>query len=483
MKEKARFVFIAIAYTIIFAPYIFNIYYSMPANDDFGLAINWWGKGIIGEAFMRAAWNYMNWFGQSGILAVLVQVLFNPLHWFNNMGHSMGICLILWNGLIIFGVLNGFKRIIMYFVDGEGKYKAEIATLVLTTIITSTYYYNDIYNWWSGVGGYSLMMMVAVQSLAYTCEYVDVPSKKKYIMMIVLGTCACTSVMYCVPVGLMYLFIMIFLNEKTISFKTIALPFIFYVIAGISTVVAPGNFARMNPEDAKESSIVGSVIVAFRIIIQRLSEALFTKWWVVALLAIIFILGFSVKAKRQPSFLKILLGVICIVVSAAGAELPYIYGQNKHASDEFAPRALYVMDYIIWLGLVVTVFLLGMYFASKTTSKAITKIVFLIAIAVGTVSILSGNIKYEIHIDMMSKKALIIQSYDLWNGIFDEIEAADSNKDIVVVRPQLTWCQYVYYPGIDEELKDPIGPDDGYANCNQCAAKYFGKKMVAVVFE
>ena len=40
-------------YIIVFIPYVFCIYNSMPANDDFALSLNWWGKGIVGEAIER----------------------------------------------------------------------------------------------------------------------------------------------------------------------------------------------------------------------------------------------------------------------------------------------------------------------------------------------------------------------------------------------------------------------------------------------
>ena len=52
--EKKWNIVLVCACVVIFLPHIFNIYYSMPANDDFALSLNWWGKGIIGEAFMRA---------------------------------------------------------------------------------------------------------------------------------------------------------------------------------------------------------------------------------------------------------------------------------------------------------------------------------------------------------------------------------------------------------------------------------------------
>ena len=84
-----------IGYILLLAPFVYAVFYSMPANDDFALGINWWGENIIVEGFKRMAWNYLHWFGQSGTIAILIQVILNPLYWFKNVGHSFGICMMI----------------------------------------------------------------------------------------------------------------------------------------------------------------------------------------------------------------------------------------------------------------------------------------------------------------------------------------------------------------------------------------------------
>ena len=68
-----------IGYILLLAPFVYAVFYSMPANDDYALGTNWWGANIFVEAFKRMQWNYLHWFGQSGTIAILIQVIFNPL--------------------------------------------------------------------------------------------------------------------------------------------------------------------------------------------------------------------------------------------------------------------------------------------------------------------------------------------------------------------------------------------------------------------
>ena len=74
--SKTRIILI-IGLCALLAPFIYSVYYSMPANDDFAWAISWFSSNRIVESFCRVGWNYMNSFGNSGIFAILIQVLFH----------------------------------------------------------------------------------------------------------------------------------------------------------------------------------------------------------------------------------------------------------------------------------------------------------------------------------------------------------------------------------------------------------------------
>lgn len=483
--EKKWNIVLVCACMVVFLPHIFNIYYSMPANDDFALSLNWWGKGIIGEAFMRAGWNYMNWFGQSGILAILIQVLFNPLYWFNNVGHSMGICMLIVNCLVMTCILKSIYDILKVLIDTANRIWIDLSIIVIAIIISSAYYYSDVYNWWSGFIGYAIMMMFAVLSLANTVMYNASHYKKNYIGQIVFGVCACTSLMCCAPVGLMYLVITALFWKKNVDTrKRRILPFALYVISGIITAAAPGNFTRKI--EGEGTTVVSAIKVSIIVVVKRLVLTFVEKPWMLFLLLMLVAFGITSKSYGKYSIRTIIVVLFGILFSAVGTILPYVYGQAKDVDTEFAPRAYYMMDYVLFIGLGITAVLIGICISAYANEK-LKKISIYCVASIGLLalvySILTGNIKQNIQYDIVSKSDVIKESYEVWNGILDEIDSAEAGSDVVITRPQLTWCQYVYYPGINEEVCEPIKPEDGYANCNQSAAKHYGVNRVSVIFE
>ena len=178
-KETLYRWLLAFGYIAIFLPFIYSIFYSMPANDDFAWAIEWWSKNRIVETFHRIAWNYSNSFGNSGIFAIAIQILFNPLYLFDNAGHSFGICMIIANVLIFIGILWATRSVFEYLFKIEKVFILDILTLLVALLVTTSYYYSDVYNWWSGTPGYSGMMMMCMITCAAVLRYQDDISNNK----------------------------------------------------------------------------------------------------------------------------------------------------------------------------------------------------------------------------------------------------------------------------------------------------------------
>ena len=80
----------------------------------------------------------------------------------------------------------------------------DIFTFLLAMLLLTSYYYSDVYNWWSGVPGYSMMMMVSMFAYGSIVKYNDTRTKRDYILMIILGMITCTCLMNCVATGLFY---------------------------------------------------------------------------------------------------------------------------------------------------------------------------------------------------------------------------------------------------------------------------------------
>lgn len=472
-----------IAYTLLFVPYMYSIYYSMPANDDFAWAIEWWTNNRLVEMIHRVAWNYMNYFGQSGILAIILQVTLNPLYLFDNVGNSFGIAMLIYNALIMLGILVAVRKLFKEIFDISNGLLLDVLTLITAALLTTSYYYSDVYNWWSGVPGYSFTMMLCFLTCAYIVAYLNDGTKKSYIIMLILGILTCTSMMYCVAIGGFYVLYMFIIRRKDGDIKKKIIPLVAFVVAGVLMVIAPGNSARMTSEQ-RSSGMMEAISVTLHRTISRAIVTVQTKPWVICLLIIVLLIGLLIGTSKKVSIVNAILGGVVVYISAFTAVLLYVYGQQKTIDSEFTPRIYYVEDYMMFVGAVIIVFAIGCFIKQclgldirRVVADAIIGAVALVAVAfVASGMRYAGVIQYDIY-----AKAQVIQaSWVLWDGILDEIIAAEDGADVVIERQNVPWCQYSYYTSIDEDYKEPLSADARYGNCNECAAKYYGVNSIVV---
>lgn len=482
-------ILILLAYIALFAPYLYSVFYSMPANDDYALGIKWWNANLLVEAIKRTGWNYMHWFGQSGIIAIMIQVLLNPLYWFQNAGHSFGICMIIVFAAITFGTLYAARRLIMLLTDGIDALFADLFTFLLALMIFTCYYYNDVYNWWSGVPGYSLMMMLAVFNFGNIVKYTQTHAKRDYIIMIIVGVITCTSLMNCVATGLFYLLYVFAINLRDgDSIKRKAIPLVCYIISGIITVAAPGNYERIefekiNGRGGVEPEYISSAVITIVRVIKRFIETLLYKPWVLLLAVLIIFLGQLASVKGKKVDLKyLILGLVAVFIAAWGAVYPYVLGSAKTMDSELASRAYFVEDYIVFIGMAVLLFRFGQWLSAN---KSIDKKIYTAVFAVFAIYTIATPFRtYFVPKDIVDNASLIKETWYFWDDILDEIESSE-DEDVVVTRDELSWCRYVYPVGLvgDSYIDWITGDDIFYCGCNQGVARLYGKNTVRVVLE
>lgn len=481
-------VILAIGYVLLFASYIYSIFYSMPANDDFAWAIEWWSTNRFVELFHRIGWNYMNSFGNSGIIAIAVQVLINPLYLFDNAGHSFGIFMIIVNIIIMLGILWGSRNIFKILFEIESDIVLDTLTFLVAVLVSTSYYYSDVYNWWSGTPGYSGMMMMSVITCASILKYYSSDSSRKaYITMIILGVISCTSMMYCVLVGGVYIMIACFIyRDNSETFVKKLVPFVCYVITGIIMVIAPGNYTRMNKEHKVDYNmgLFHSIKVTAWRVLNRGHATVQEKPWVWAVLLMMLIIGLYVGCQRKVSIINIILGVILTYVSAFSGVLLYVHGSNKTIDSEFTPRIYYVEDYIMFIGIAIAAVALGCWINQVAKIKIGNKVLLSGNILVLFILLLSviPNEKYKsiIQIDMYHRVDLIRESWYYWDDILQLVENGNAEDDIVVSQKNVDWSPYSYYVGMDSTPVPVLSEDDRYGNCNQCASKYYGVRSIIV---
>ncbi|SEA52635.1 hypothetical protein SAMN02910384_01730 [Pseudobutyrivibrio sp. ACV-2] len=488
IKEILLRIPLIIGYIWLLSPFVYSVYYSMPANDDFAHGINWWGSNLVGEALHRAGWNYMHSFGQSGVFAAFTQVLFNPLYWFKDRGHSFGICMVIVFLLVIIGTLYAVRRLVKLLGAVQNSYVLDIFTFLLALLLLTSYYYSDVYNWWSGVPGYSLMMMVSMFAYGNIVKYNDTRSKKDYILMIILGMITCTCLMNCVATGIfyvIYVFIYNYKNGEKLTRKI--LPLVLYIFVGLLMIAAPGIRERSG-EDIPVDYVEALMVTAYRVK-TRFTVSYQTRPWIILFIVLILLAGMMVKSEKKPKILVIIMGYLCSLVAAFGAVAPYVVGSHKTYDSEFTPRIYFVEDYLVFIAFAVLTFRLGQWLAVKIDREIQWKIVIPLGLCCVLINyIYCANHQEEIGVlipsDIKEHVALIKESYYFWDDIIDEIiESPD--MDVEIYRQNVDWCQYVYYTSLDDGTSDWDWSGDKkiyYGGCNQCAAIFYGKDRIRVYF-
>lgn len=486
MKKKVcnRMMFVVL-YAMLFIPYIYSIYYSMPATDDYAWAIEWFSANRLVEVVRRVHWNYMNWFGQSGVFAVVIQILFNPLYWFKDEGHSFGICMVIVYVLIVVGLICAIKGLAKSLLKIENDLVRSIFTFLLITLLFTTYYYNDVYNWWSGTPGYSMMMVVMLFAMKYISDYVNEHDKKSYIKMIILGAIACTGLMNCVAIGLFYILEVFFDDGFKDRLKKDLSPLLIYIVSGVITVIAPGNYKRTASYDKGDVEYIGSLFVTVYRILKRAAETLLMYPWTIALFLLILLLSISQNGKTKViKFNRIIISALFTLTAAFGAMYPYVAGERKHIEDGFAERAFFVTDFMLFIGFAFIAYEIGQYIKTKSGKKldnktAIIAGLLVVMICIGVAKI-EGTLSSVVPYDIIQHRSEIAEIYYTWEDVISEIE--NSDEDVVVIKKEhVPWTKFSYPAGIDPGEYSRINVNTHYyGNTNQCAQLWYDKDEIRV---
>ena len=487
IKINKKSLIIIFLYILFFVPYIYSIYYSMPATDDYAWAIEWFSTNRLVEVMKRVQWNYMNWFGQSGVFAVVIQILFNPLYWFKDKGHSFGICMVIVYFLIVVGLICAIKGLAKSLLKIEDDFVRSIFTFLVIALLFTTYYYNDVYNWWSGTPGYSMMMVVMLFCMKNISEYANEQLNKHYIKMVLLGMIACTGLMNCVAIGLFYFYKIIF-NKKCLgNAKKNIVPFAFYVISGIFTVVAPGNYRRTDSYDKDNVDYIGSIGVTIYTVITRAINTLIKYPWTLAIFIIIILIASLLKKTENGSIKKVFICTVLITLAAIGALYPYVAGERKQIGEEFAPRAFFITDYIMFIGFAFVAFELGRWLScrfdinmTKNKIAFISTLVILISVITAKVE---GTLMYIVQYDIYRQRTQIVEIYNVWEDIIEEIQTSTDNE-IIIKKENVPWTRFSYPVGIDSGEYSRIEDNlNFYGNVNQCTQIWYTKDIIKVYID
>lgn len=483
VQQKDKIIRI-LCYLILILPMLYSIYYSVPASDDFAMALGRSNsKGFFADLFSNTGFFYTKRGGT--IIAFFVEMIINPLNAHAHLGHLYGLYMIVAFLLATLAIVY-FLRVLIAFIapDLDEKY-LKAAQLIILAVLYSTYYYSEAYNWFVGMVAYGLPMIMALLTFAFIIRYSDTAEHKYFILMIITGIIAANNSVLDVPLGIFYLYVIYYKAKRKPDLHN-ALPLIIMIISGLVGVLSPGNFVRKSQYvDASGPSFIRICVQVCIDIAERTFRIIVDHPFTVVLFIALVLVGIVSNYKARENTPNILLVFILGLLAQAGSLLPYVYARG-FTTTYVDIRVQYVMDYFIELNLCVVCILIGRYIAHRVQMQITdqTKVATLFALALFIYASVINNYGYlEIaQVGILKEHSTITASYNYWNGILTEIESSDESNLVIERDYSIAWSEYFFAPGIDSGEVYDDDPSVIYSAEHIMPNVYYHKDSLVVNF-
>ncbi|SFO35496.1 hypothetical protein SAMN05216351_10754 [Pseudobutyrivibrio sp. JW11] len=485
LKNNKSKIIIGVLYFILFIPVFYSIYYSVPASDDFAMALGRDAYGNVVSEFIAAVVFF--WTKRGGtICSFVAEYLINPLNLHVHLGHWYGIYMIIAFIICMFLIYMGLKKLVFYVLKDadNAPFASEIITFLVIFMLIENYYYVETYNWYVGMISYAGVMALLFLNIFLTLRFAETGKKSAYVWMIVTGVIVANTSAFDIPLGAFFVYIVLFNKEfdKFVSsiFKKV-LPLLLYIAMGLITIMAPGNYARQS--QYTEGVSVGTALRQTVADVQFFGMAIIKERPVTLIIAVMLVLlGFAVnnKQRKRPGNI-ILYGIVAVCVWI-GCILPYVYGRGM-TRTYLDVRMQYVLDYFIEIGICIGCVMLGQWIAyiiKVDLSKAAYIATCAVAVLGVAALVATGRYATTVTYEVYAKHADIAASYDLWNGILLEIENS-SDSDVTVDRDyNVSWNKYFLYSGMEPGEVYAVELDSLYDSQQILPNVYYKKNSITV---
>lgn len=474
----------AICISFLIVPMLYSIYYSVPASDDFSMALGRSNSnGFFSELFSNCGFFFTKRGG--AIVAFFLEFLINPLNAHVHLGHLYGLYMIAAFLLATLAVVYFLSVLTNYILPNLDERLAKTTQVIVLAVLYSTYYYSEAYNWFVGVIAYELHMVMTLLTFAFIIRWSQTEQHKYFILMIITGIVAANNYVFDIPLGLFYLYAIYYKAKKKTNLHN-ALPLLCMIASGCVCVLAPGNFVRKSQYvDASGPSFVRICIQVCIDIAERTFRIIVDHPFTVVLFIALVLVGIVSNYKARENTPNILLVFILGLLAQAGSLLPYVYARG-FTTTYVDIRVQYVMDYFIELNLCATCILIGRYIAHRVQMQITgqTKVATAFALALFIYASVINNYGYlEIaQVGILKEHSTITASYNYWNGILTEIESSDES-DLVIERDySIAWSEYFFAPGIDSGEVYDDDPSVIYSAEHIMPNVYYQKDSLVVNF-
>lgn len=467
-----------IAYVLLLLPIIFSIFYAVPASDDFAFGCFVSSKNVFVNAFMYAANAYKNYSGRW--LLFIIQKITCPLNLGIHLGHMYGIIMIALFMLFTWIIKVSIENILEVIFDGNEKIK--IITFLTLSLLLSTYYYVEVYNWFIGCTAYALPLSLTLLTYVYTIKYFDNHSNKNLILLLLIGTIPATNEFCCIPLGIVYLYLFLKRYDRFNSKVKMLVPLIYFIFMGATVVFAPGNFARQDHYSVK-GSLTRSALQAVINIVTRIKDMIVFHPLAVVILLLLVFMGMMVKKKAKYNIIEVL---IVMGIGIFGSIYPYCYGRG-FTNTYMDNRMYYGMDYYLMISMAFLAVMIGQYLSIKFELSFDKKSIFKWSVGLllfaYAIIVPQNNYLKIVQVDILKNKDLIKESYTLWDGILLELEQSDDSNIVINRENELEWTPYFLYSGVPNDTVYNVPSDTIYSLKQIMINVYYHKESLQIHYD
>lgn len=467
----------------MFLPMFYSMINSVPACDDFAFG----ARTISNNLFLDAiGYSVFCWFDHSGRwLLFFFQKLINPLNIHVHLGRVYGVWMIILFLLTFVIMYYSLQVILSKLLEIKGDY-LNIALLLMMAVLFTTYYYVEVFNWYIGGTAYAVPFVLFLLAFAFAIRYEDTLERKYYVGTILAGLIPATNEIFDIPLGIIYLYMVFYVFEiKITDYKRVLnrlAPLFIFILGGMTTVFAPGNFARQSVY-ATEPNLIAALKQTIIDLIVRCKDIAHHPFTIFLFICLI-VLGMKVGKQARKN--NVLITIMMTALVSFGALFPYVYG-HATTSTFVEVRMLYFTDYVMFIGICIGCIRFGQFLITKNaidiSGKQLRVLAFVITIVTICSLLFNKNYLKIVQIDIINRHAVIAESYEYWDGIIREIEESKDSNVVIRRDEEPAWNPYFLYMGIVEEDIYDVPLDAVFQIGKILPNVYYQKESIRYVIE
>lgn len=429
-KYSAKFKWLVAGLVVLLLPYLFTILYTVPAKDDFVMALGMTDGSLFKNSIERANHYYLEW---TGIYYFsFLEVFLNPLLLFDSSASfGIGVEMLIFFALLILAIALCVNEFAKEYLQLETKEGVLGLLLLFLFAVLNTGIYSEVFYWFVGAE-YMWGTTLTLITLFFEMKYFKNISVKNGVALSIAGFISSITYYMCVPVGAAFLAFIISDKIKTgkLNIKKY-IPLVFIVLGACVAAFAPGNFNRA---DTTSTSAAGSIIPAIAntcfIFVSEYMKLLANPIYIGCMIAFV-VAGYFLFQKKAVC---VKMPFVYFIIAAAimwCTIFPQALGYGDHSITN---RYEFVVYFYGTLLLAPCFMILGGYIADKKLiiieKKQLTGIVFILALFVYgcTVTITGTKSPYVYTLSNMRE---VRNRSCQWKEMYRDIET--SSEDVIVI--------------------------------------------------